>query len=183
MYKRQSILNSGHGYGTLNPKYSSTGTFLGYQGPTFSDVNYIFETTFDRLSYFNPPGLGVLPENTGTQAAHQIHFYDIIDGNKVVTGFIDEQGAKNTTGSGFEISTIVNSDGEIISAEIANPGTGYQNNFNIVSRPQTVVVLSDSAYVSRWAEYRYDSIFGQWVRYKTQQYNTCLLYTSPSPRD
>jgi hypothetical protein len=157
------ILNAGHGYGTLNPVYSSTGTLVGYQGPTFSDVNYIFETTFDRLEYTND---GVI------QTADQMHFFDIVDGVKVVTGFIDEQGARNTTGSGFEIATIVNSSGEIISARIVNPGTGYQHNFNIVARPHTVVVLSDSAYVSRWAEYRYDAIFKQWIRYKTQQYNT-----------
>jgi hypothetical protein len=157
------ILNPGYGYGILNPKYSSTGTVIGYQGPTFSDVNYVFETTFDRAAYVN---------DSIPQPARKINFFDIVDGNKVVTGFIDEQGERNTTGSGFEIATIVNSNGEIISAKIVNPGSGYQNNFNIVARPHTVVVLSDSAYVSRWAEYRYDAIFKQWVRYKTQQYNT-----------
>lgn len=157
------ILNPGYGYGTLNPKYSSAGTLIGYQGPTFSDVNYIFETTFDRQEYVN---------DGEVQSARKINFFDIIDGTKVVTGFIDEQGAKNTTGSGFEIATIVNANGEIISAQIVNPGSGYRNNFNIVARPHTVIVLSDSAYTSRWAEYRYDAIFKQWIRYKTQQYNT-----------
>ena len=51
------IAEPGLGYGNLNPVYSSTGTIVGYEGPTFtvSDASYITvfdnnNTTFDNFS-------------------------------------------------------------------------------------------------------------------------------------
>ncbi len=41
------ILESGYGYGKLNPVYNNTETLIGYQGPTFETVSQQFITTFD----------------------------------------------------------------------------------------------------------------------------------------
>lgn len=139
------IVDSGFGYGTLNPIYSTTGTVVGYQGPTFTSENY--STIFDS--------------NTTT-----------FDGG--LTTFQDAEVNKN--GSNLKISTIVNSNGEIVEVIILNGGHNYDSSFKLIARPQTVIVQSDDTYNGKWTRYDYDYIESSWSRAHTQSYNTPLYW-------
>jgi len=81
-----------------------------------------------------------------------------------------------SSGSGAVISTNVNSAGEIISSEILSSGSGYTGNFTIYSRPQTIIVLSDSTYNGKWTKYEFDNVARKWIRAHTQIYNTPLYW-------
>ena len=80
------------------------------------------------------------------------------------------------SGSGVDIYTVVDINGSVISATILNGGTGYINNFNITSRPQSLIVTSDSTYNGGWTQYTYEYSTGNWVRARTQSYNTTLYW-------
>jgi len=115
-----TITNSGYGYGILNPVYSTTGTQIGYQGPTFISLT--------------------------------------------------------STGSGVEISTVVDITGSVIQVTVLNGGTGYTSSFDLTSREQSIIVTSDSTANGGWTQYTYDYTTSQWIRARTQSYNTTLYW-------
>jgi len=142
------IANPGFGYGKLNPVYNSTGTVIGYEGPTFTvdDAKYI--TTFDS--------------NATT-----------FDGNR--TRFITRD-EPNTFAEGLKITTRVDETGSIVQATIVNAGKRFGANFRLIARPQTVIVQSDDTYNGKWTRYEWDYVLGIWNRAKTQSFNTSLYW-------
>ncbi len=142
------IANAGSGYGKLNPVYSSTGTVIGYEGPTFTvdDARYI--TTFD---------------NNATT----------FDGNR--TRFVTRD-EPNVFAEGLKITTRVDETGSIVQATIVNAGKRFGANFRLVARPHTVVVQSDDTYNGKWTRYEWDYILGLWARAHTQSFNTSLYW-------
>jgi hypothetical protein len=142
------IANAGSGYGKLNPVYSSTGTVIGYEGPTFTvdDARYI--TTFDN--------------NVTT-----------FDGNR--TRFVTRD-EPNIFAEGLKITTRVDETGSIVQATIVNAGKRFGANFRLVARPHTVVVQSDDTYNGKWTQYEWDYVLGLWARAHTQSYNTSLYW-------
>jgi len=79
-------------------------------------------------------------------------------------------------GSGINLSTVVDNTGAVIDVIIENGGTGYINNFIITSRPQSVIVVSDDINNGGWTQYVYDYSSKNWIRFKTQSYNTTLYW-------
>ena len=80
---------------------------------------------------------------------------------------------ENPLGVGLKIKSVVNEQGQIISVNIVNQGTGYATNFTVSPRLHTVIVLNDSTYNGKWAEFTFN---GNWLRQHTQQYNTTLYW-------
>jgi len=81
------------------------------------------------------------------------------------------------TGTGAEIITSVNRLGEIVRATIKNPGTGFITAPIIEVRPFTVLVLADETVANRWSLYQWDYQAYQYIRAKTQSYNTQMYWT------
>ena len=103
------IANAGYGYGKQNPVYSSTGTVIGYKGPTFTVDNAVYATTFDN--------------NTTT-----------FDSNR--TKFIVKD-QPNIFAEGLLINTLVNEHGSVVRATIVNAGKRFGASFRLISRPHT----------------------------------------------
>ena len=171
------VLNSGHGYGTLNPVYGNTGTLIGYQGPTFETVDHRYVTTFDggtttfdvyseRLatstSTYNTPYVN---DPSSSENIRPIEFIEITDANMY--------------GRGIKVSSIVDATGSISTSSfitINNPGQGYKGNFRLLARPHTAYVQSDSTYNGKWTRFEFDYTTLVWNRSKTQSYNTPLYW-------
>ena len=142
------IAQAGFGYGNLNPVYSSTGTIVGYEGPTFTVDDAIYATTFDNnLTTFD-----------GTRT-------------KFVTK--DEP---NKFAEGLYITTVVDEYGSVIRASIVNSGKRFGANFRLISRPHTVIVQSDDTYNGKWTRFEWDYTYLTWNRAHTQSYNTSLYW-------
>lgn len=142
------VVDSGFGYGTLNPVYSHTGTVVGYHGPALTTENYRYITTFDN--------------NTTT--------FDNTDTNFNHTDLV------NTYGRNLVINTVVDSLGRVTATNIVSSGTGYISNFKLEARPQTVIVQSDDTYNGKWTRYEFDYNDYSWNRAHTQSFNTTLYW-------
>jgi hypothetical protein len=81
--------------------------------------------------------------------------------------------------SGAVILANIDEYGRVVSCTIENPGYGYPNNQEPVLqvRPYSVLVLADNLYNGKWTIFSWNPITGQWVRAKTQKYNTPLYWT------
>ena len=143
-----NIIDSGYGYGTLNPVYSHTGTVVGYQGPTFVNENYRYITTFDNDST-------TFDNNT-------VHFNSVE--------------LSNTYARNLQISTVVDSLGRVTATNIISSGEGYVSNFRLDARPQTIIVQSDSTYDGKWTQFVFDYKTYEWNRAHTQSFNTTLYW-------
>ena len=75
------------------------------------------------------------------------------------------------SGRDAEISTIINSRGEIIAIEINNAGIGYSNDTILIVRPFTSLVLNDETSNNKWALYTLNTN-KTWFKSKTQTYDT-----------
>lgn len=142
------IAEPGLGYGKLNPVYSSTGTVIGYEGPTFtvSEASYI--TIFDN--------------NTTTFDNHNTRFINRDKSSAFAEGLI--------------ISSLVDENGSIFKATIVNAGKRFGANFRLTARPQTVIVQSDDTYNGKWTRYEWDYETLVWNRAHTQSFNTTLYW-------
>ena len=74
------------------------------------------------------------------------------------------------------ISTEINSLGQLVNVTIENPGAGYDAAPSLTVRPYTVIVLVDSTYNNKWAEFVWNSNLSRWDRAHTQKYNTTLYW-------
>lgn len=94
------------------------------------------------------------------------------------SGYVHAPSVKITsaTGSSAEITTEINSLGQIISATIVASGNGFVSAPVITVRPYTVLVQVDSAFNNQWTKFILDTSTKTWVRIHTQQYNTALYW-------
>ena len=83
---------------------------------------------------------------------------------------------KSTSGKDGKILTEIDNFGKVISAIIDNPGNGYVNIPLLITRPFTVIVMSDVTFTGKWARYEYDMSISEWERRHTQSYNTPLYW-------
>ena len=171
------VLDSGYGYGTLNPVYGNTGTLIGYQGPTFETIDHRYVTTFDGGTTTFDVYSERLP---ASQAIYFTPFVNDPDSpeNLRPTEFVEVTDV-NMYGRGIEISTVVDATGSISTSSfvtIKNPGKGYKGNFKFLARPHTAYVLSDDTYNGKWTQFEFDYTTLVWNRSKTQSYNTPLYW-------
>jgi len=165
----------------LNSQESIPDQYLGIYDKIIEDNNeldYIDTTIFQQAvirCIVNTNG-----QVTATNIVSAGFGYGILNPAYDNTGLqIGYQGPTFTSsgsGSGVNIYTIVDINGSIISATILNGGTGYTDNFNITSRPQSIIVTSDSTYNGGWTQYTYEYSNKKWVRSRTQSYNTTLYW-------
>jgi hypothetical protein len=142
------VVNPGFGYGTLNPVPDNFDNIIGYEGPTFKDVSYVYSTTFDN--------------NTTSFDNGNTNFFEV--------------DATNTYGRDLQINTLVDETGSIIDTQIITSGKGFISNFKFIARPQTVMVLSDDTYNGKWTQYEFDYETLEWTRAHTQSFNTQLYW-------
>jgi len=74
------------------------------------------------------------------------------------------------------ITTEINEVGQLVSATIVNAGSGFVTAPELIVRPYTVVVLTDSTYNNKWTKFAYDIPSASWTRLHTQRYNTSLYW-------
>jgi len=78
----------------------------------------------------------------------------------------------NGIGSGAKITTILGLKGQIISAVVDKPGSGYLDSTTLSVRTLSVLVISDETANNRWALYTWNSLKKSWFRERTQTYDT-----------
>lgn len=76
-----------------------------------------------------------------------------------------------------EIVTELDSEGKVISATIATPGTGYQDGLlKVEVRSHTIIIQTNVDYGGRWTRHSFDYSLRTWIRVQTQKYNTPLFW-------
>lgn len=78
---------------------------------------------------------------------------------------------------GAVISTVIDEFGRVIACTIDSAGSGFSSSPALLVRPYSVVVLADSIFNNKWSLYSWDISKNQWVRSKTQKYNTSLYWS------
>ena len=74
----------------------------------------------------------------------------------------------------LQIKTVVDVDGKITAINIIDPGVGYVEAPQLIVRPYTVLVTSDSTSGNKWANYiRYNNA---WIKIQVQTFNTPLYW-------
>jgi hypothetical protein len=76
-----------------------------------------------------------------------------------------------------EIETEIDSLGRISKVTIINSGQGYSSAPLLEVRSYSVIVLADSLYNGKWTKFVWNSDRQEWVREKTQKYNTPLYWS------
>ena len=81
-------------------------------------------------------------------------------------------------GTDLDLDITINNLGQITKVDIINAGQNFTNNTQIVVRPLSVLVRSDSTAGGRWAIYHYDSQddVTPWKRKQVQSYDTSLYW-------
>jgi len=82
----------------------------------------------------------------------------------------------SSKGSGASIVTEIDDLGRVVSVTIDSAGSGYTQIPLLTVRAHTVVVLSDTSFTGKWAKYEYDENSNNWIRRRTQSYNTPLYW-------
>jgi len=82
----------------------------------------------------------------------------------------------NDLGTEAIITTEIDLNGKVISADIKNPGNNYTTAPILSVRPYTVLVLTDTDSNGKWAMYSWDKLTNQWIKIRTQLYNTSLYW-------
>jgi hypothetical protein len=82
-----------------------------------------------------------------------------------------------TTGTGAVILTEIDNFGRVINATVSVSGNGYEQAPLIEVRSHTVYVQVNENYGNRWTKHIYDYEFDQWIRIKTQTFNTKNYWT------
>jgi hypothetical protein len=82
----------------------------------------------------------------------------------------------SSKGSGANIITEIDNFGKVISVTIDSAGSGYTQIPLLTVRAQTVIVISDISFTGKWAMYEYDENSDNWIRRRTQSYNTPLYW-------
>lgn len=72
------------------------------------------------------------------------------------------------------IKTKVDNSGTIVELEVLNPGERIVDAPEIVVRPYTVLVSSDSTSANKWSQYIWDDT--SWIKLQVQKYNTPLYW-------
>ena len=127
---------------------------------------------------------GLLGINTNGLIQAELHCS--VSNGKVRAVFIDNPGLGYTVaptvtitsaqGTGAVINTTIDSTGRVVAASVFESGNNYVTAPTLTVRPYTVIVLSDTTFNGKWAEFAYDSIDTNWVRRHTQKYNTPLYW-------
>jgi hypothetical protein len=145
--------------------------------------------TIDDISIANPgAGYGTLNpvySSTGSMIGYQGPVFTDVDYDTLFdsgtttfdlasTDFLE--GQPSPYGRNLEITTVVNSQGSIISASVLHGGKGYKYGFKLISRPHTVIVESDETYDGKWTRFEFDYSAKSWTRARTQSFNTQLYW-------
>lgn len=81
------------------------------------------------------------------------------------------------TGSGAVIITEIDSFGRIVNATVSDPGSSYtESEIVCYARPHSVIVKVNEDYGNRWTKHYLDYTANEWIRIKTQSFNTPLYW-------
>lgn len=81
----------------------------------------------------------------------------------------------SSSGLGAEIKTQIDGLGRVISASVFDAGNNYvESSPTIEVRSHTVVVQANEEYKGLWTMHVYDYSTEEWIRFRTQSYNTSL---------
>lgn len=76
-------------------------------------------------------------------------------------------------GTGAVLRAVIDEFGTVTSVDIIEPGVNYTSNGTTLTvRPYTAVVQNDSTSQDKWALYEWNKTLNQWVKMRTQDYNT-----------
>lgn len=75
-----------------------------------------------------------------------------------------------------ELLAKIDAVGRVIGVEIQNSGYGYEFAPSLEVRPYSVVVASDSTYNGKWAIFYWSTDTSEWIRSRTQKFNTKLYW-------
>jgi len=80
------------------------------------------------------------------------------------------------SGSNAEIELSINNLGQVISANVIDDGSGYDDNTIISTRSFTVLVNADENLNGRWSLYSYNNSTSNWIRTSLQDYDVSLYW-------
>ena len=80
------------------------------------------------------------------------------------------------SGRGAIIETEINIVGQVVKANIVNPGSGYVTSPTLVVRPFTVIVSVDNTVNNKWSKYEWDYSKKEYYRASSQSYDTTLYW-------
>jgi hypothetical protein len=175
------LITDNYDFTNLNAQEQIPSQYLGTYDKIVEDNN---ELAVTDTTLFQQAVIQCIVDNNGQVISTNIINFGF--GYGTLTSVYDNTGAlkgyKGPTftspifGNGVDISTIVDDTGAIIEVTILNGGIGYTSNFNITSRPQSIIVVSDDTYNGSWTQFTYDYSTSQWTRARTQSYNTPLYW-------
>ena len=108
-----------------------------------------------------------------------------VKNGKIVSVKIDNQGLGyknppkvtiNGTNQTAEFLTKIDAVGRVIEVEIKNSGYGYEFSPSLDVRPYSVVVAADATYNGKWAIFSWSADTSNWIRFRTQKFNTKLYW-------
>lgn len=79
-------------------------------------------------------------------------------------------------GTGAVIKTTINQFGQVSEAIIVSSGKNYTADVTLTVRPYTVAVKVDENSANRWAIYQWNESISQWIKVRTQNFNTPLYW-------
>ena len=80
------------------------------------------------------------------------------------------------SGVNAEIELSINNLGQVVSADVINDGSGYDDNTIINTRRFTVLVNTDENLNGRWSLYSYNDLTSSWFRTSLQDYDVSLYW-------
>jgi hypothetical protein len=167
----------------------------------FSNSILIKEIVTGRIDFTNLTEIEPLPSPSSYDAIVEDQFnLELISTNSLVTAelqaVVDNNGqiarviivnqgfGYNTaptvsiigSGSGAVLQTNINQFGNITSVDVVDGGKNYTSDLLLRVRPYTVVVQADSNSAGKWAVYEWTTSKSEWVKVRTQDYNTSLFW-------
>jgi len=79
-------------------------------------------------------------------------------------------------GEGAVIKTILNERGQVVDTLIVSAGSGYTSPPELIVRPYTVIVRTDSEANGFWSKFQWSQLNQSWVSVHTQKYDTTLYW-------
>ena len=116
----------------------------------------------------------------GTNEFEQAQMTPVVENGKITRVIITNSGKGylnapsvviNGIGSGAKVKTVIGTEGQLISAIVEQPGSGYASSTSLYVRPLTVLVTTDETANSKWILYTWDATTKSWFRQQSQTYD------------
>jgi len=144
--------------------------------PAPTDATNLYDTTVDVLADL---------DFVGVAKAERCIITPTIEDGKIIRVVVTEPGrgylrppTVTITGTGQDavITTVIDSQGRVTSAQIQNSGTNYDDTTVITVRRFSVLVNSDETIQGKWALYERLTDTRKWSRIESQAYDVALFW-------